>query len=139
MKINARPGNKPRLLSTSDISCYLLSLCAIAYLFPKYLGHDYYVKLLDRLVQSLQGKMPFPFMDWRFNEFPNESAHALYATSIEIMALPVIDPVQVSMDIRPSRASVVAQQLSTRLMTEKSWVRILPDAGVFSPFFLFKK
>ena len=71
---------------------------------PKYLGHDYYVKLLDRLVQSLQGKMPFPFMDWRFNEFPNESAHALYATSIEIMALPVIDPVQVSMEIRPSKS-----------------------------------
>ena len=105
---------------------------------PKYLGHDYYVKLLDRLVQSLQGKMPFPFMDWRFNEFPNESAHALYATSIEIMALPVIDPVQVSMDIRPSRASVVAQQLSTRLMTEKSWVRILPDAGLFYLFSYLK-
>ncbi len=40
--------------------------------------------------------MPFPFMDWRFNEFPNESAHALYVTSVEVMALPVADPVQVS-------------------------------------------
>ena len=58
-------------------------------------GHDYYVKLLGRLVQSVQGKMPFPYMDWRFNEFPNEGAHALYVTSVEIMGLPNLDPVQV--------------------------------------------
>ena len=69
--------------------------CLFLFLCLELLGHDYYVKLLDRLVQSLQGKMPFPFMDWRFNEFPNEGAHALYATSVEIMALPVTDPVQV--------------------------------------------
>ena len=29
-------------------------------------------------------------------------------------------------------AVVVAQQLSTRLMTERSWVRILQGAGLFS-------
>ena len=34
-------------------------------------------------------------MDWRFNEFPNEGAHALYVTSVEIMGLPNLDPVQV--------------------------------------------
>ena len=32
---------------------------------------------------------PFPHFDCRFNEFPNPSAHALYATCIELMALPV--------------------------------------------------
>jgi hypothetical protein len=58
-------------------------------------GHDYYVKLVGRLVQSLQGKMPFPFMDWRFNEFPNEGAHGLYSTCIEVMGLPVTDCAQV--------------------------------------------
>ena len=58
-------------------------------------GHDYYVKLLGRLVQSLQGKTPFPFMDWRFNEFPNEGAHALYVTCVEVMGLPVSDSAQV--------------------------------------------
>ena len=32
---------------------------------------------------------PFPNCDWRFNEFPNPAAHALHATCIELMALPV--------------------------------------------------
>ena len=27
-------------------------------------------------------------MDWRFNEFPNEGAHATYITCVEIMGLP---------------------------------------------------
>ena len=31
-------------------------------------------------------------MDWRFNEFPNEGAHALYSTCVEIMGLPIKDP-----------------------------------------------
>lgn len=31
---------------------------------------------------------PFPNCDWRFNEFPNPAAHALYATCVELMALP---------------------------------------------------
>jgi hypothetical protein len=39
--------------------------------------------------------MPFPFMDWRFNEFPNECAHALYVTSVEVMGLPNANPAQV--------------------------------------------
>ena len=58
-------------------------------------GLDYYVSLTGRLVRSLQGKFPFPFMDWRFNEFPNEGAHALYSTCVEIMGLGILDPAQV--------------------------------------------
>ena len=50
-------------------------------------GLDYYVALTGRLVRSLQGKYPFPHMDWRFNEFPNEGTHALYSTCVEIMGL----------------------------------------------------
>ena len=34
-------------------------------------------------------------MDWRFNEFPNEGAHALYVTCVEIMGLPSTEPSQV--------------------------------------------
>ena len=37
----------------------------------------------------------FPFMDWRFNEFPNEGAHALYVTCVEIMGLPSTEPAKV--------------------------------------------
>ncbi|GFY44212.1 mediator of RNA polymerase II transcription subunit 23 [Trichonephila inaurata madagascariensis] len=51
--------------------------------------HDYYVKLIGRLVDTLGGKSPFPHTDWRFNEFPNQGAHALHVTCIELMALPV--------------------------------------------------
>lgn len=53
---------------------------------------DYYVRLVGRLVRSLQGKFPFPQMDWRFNEFPNEGTHALHCTCVEIMGLPISDP-----------------------------------------------
>ena len=55
-------------------------------------GVDYYVRLIGRLVQAMQGKHAFPYMDWRFNEFPNEGAHALYVTCVELMGLPVADP-----------------------------------------------
>ena len=55
-------------------------------------GLDYYVRLISRLVRSMQGKHPFPPMDWRYNEFPNEGTHALYTTCVEIMGLPVADP-----------------------------------------------
>ncbi|CAL1290327.1 unnamed protein product [Larinioides sclopetarius] len=51
--------------------------------------HDYYVKLIGRLVDTLAGKSPFPHTDWRFNEFPNQGAHALHVTCIELMSLPV--------------------------------------------------
>lgn len=44
---------------------------------------DYYIKLIGRLVDALNGK--FPHTDWRFNEFPNACAHALHITCIELM------------------------------------------------------
>jgi mediator of RNA polymerase II transcription subunit 23 len=50
---------------------------------------DYYIRLMNRLVDTLAGKPVFPHMDWRFSEFPNASAHALHVTCIELMALPV--------------------------------------------------
>ncbi len=53
---------------------------------------DYYVKLVGRLVNTTAGRSPFPAMDWRFNEFPNASCHALYVTAVELLALPVPPP-----------------------------------------------
>ncbi|BES98684.1 Mediator of RNA polymerase II transcription subunit [Nesidiocoris tenuis] len=50
---------------------------------------DYYVKLVKRIVETLAGTMNSPPTDWRFNEFPNPAAHALYVTCVELMALPV--------------------------------------------------
>ncbi|XP_046366598.1 mediator of RNA polymerase II transcription subunit 23-like isoform X3 [Haliotis rufescens] len=56
---------------------------------------DYYVRLIARLVDTIGGKIPppFPNCDWRFNEFPNPAAHALHATCVELMALPVSSPI----------------------------------------------
>ncbi|KAK7100374.1 mediator of RNA polymerase II transcription subunit 23-like isoform X2 [Littorina saxatilis] len=53
--------------------------------------HDYYINMVSRLVNTINGKHPppFPYRDWRFNEFPNAAAHALHATCVELMALPV--------------------------------------------------
>ncbi|KAL4235920.1 Mediator of RNA polymerase II transcription subunit 23 [Mactra antiquata] len=50
---------------------------------------DYYIQLIGRLVDTMDGQSPFPNCDWRFNEFPNPAAHALHATCVELMALPV--------------------------------------------------
>lgn len=50
---------------------------------------DYYVRIIGRLVDTIDGKSPFPNCDWRFNEFPGPAAHALYVTCVELMALPV--------------------------------------------------
>lgn len=38
---------------------------------------------------AMTGNSSFPNTDWRFNEFPNPSAHALYVTSVELMSLPL--------------------------------------------------
>ena len=40
---------------------------------------------------AISGEQPpaFPHRDWRFNEFPNAAAHALHATCVELMALPI--------------------------------------------------
>lgn len=37
----------------------------------------------------MSGTAHFPATDWRFNEFPNPAAHALYVTCVELIALPV--------------------------------------------------
>jgi mediator of RNA polymerase II transcription subunit 23 len=37
----------------------------------------------------MSGAAQFPATDWRFNEFPNPAAHALYVTCVELMAVPV--------------------------------------------------
>ena len=66
-------------------------------------GLDYYVQLVGRFARTISGSKKttengattFPFMDWRFNEFPNEGAHALYVTCVEIMGLPSTEPAKV--------------------------------------------
>lgn len=35
------------------------------------------------------GRAQLPPTDWRFNEFPNQTAHILYVTCVELMALPI--------------------------------------------------
>lgn len=51
-------------------------------------SQDYFMKLIGRLVETLQGKNDFYHTDWRFNEFSNVKAHAIHATAIELMTLP---------------------------------------------------
>ncbi|XP_063986050.1 mediator of RNA polymerase II transcription subunit 23 [Diachasmimorpha longicaudata] len=50
---------------------------------------DYYIRLVRRIVETMSGTPHFPSVDWRFNEFPNPAAHALYVTCVELMAVPV--------------------------------------------------
>ncbi|KAJ8687549.1 hypothetical protein QAD02_023343 [Eretmocerus hayati] len=50
---------------------------------------EYYVRLVQRLVETISGRAQFPSTDWRFNEFPNPTAHTMYVTCVELMALPV--------------------------------------------------
>lgn len=73
-------------------------------------GLEYYVQLVGRFARTLSGdngkesdtgSATFPFMDWRFNEFPNEGAHALYVTCVEIMGLPLSEPAKVRVRIIP--------------------------------------
>ncbi|KAK0059322.1 mediator of RNA polymerase II transcription subunit 23-like isoform X2 [Biomphalaria pfeifferi] len=53
--------------------------------------HEYYIKLINRLRSTILGELPppYPSADWRFNEFPNASAHALHSICVELMALPI--------------------------------------------------
>ncbi len=56
-------------------------------------SRGYYARLIGRMAKAMRGQQQaFPKMDWRFNEFPNEGAHALYVTCVEIMALPSKEP-----------------------------------------------
>lgn len=50
---------------------------------------DYYIQLVKRVVDTMNGKMANSTTDWRFNEFPNAGAHMLYTTCVELMALSV--------------------------------------------------
>ncbi|XP_034947212.1 mediator of RNA polymerase II transcription subunit 23 [Chelonus insularis] len=50
---------------------------------------DYYIRLVRRMVETMTGVPHFPSVDWRFNEFPNPSAHVLYVTCVELMAVPL--------------------------------------------------
>ncbi|XP_044767025.1 mediator of RNA polymerase II transcription subunit 23 [Coccinella septempunctata] len=50
---------------------------------------DYYIQLVRRVVDTMNGKMVNSTTDWRFNEFPNAGAHMLYTTCVELMALSV--------------------------------------------------
>eukprot|EP00794_Sanderia_malayensis_P004577 gene4577-5179_t len=54
-------------------------------------SHSYFCTVIGRLVDTTSGKMPSPFpsCDWRFNEFPNPTSHALHVTCVELMALPI--------------------------------------------------
>ena len=48
-----------------------------------------YSRLVQRSVSSLDpASSAFPRMDWRFSEFPNCGAHALYVTCVELMTVP---------------------------------------------------
>lgn len=47
---------------------------------------------------AISGKNVFYMSDWRFNEFPNAPAHALYVTCVELLSLPV-SPVVVANNI----------------------------------------
>jgi len=39
--------------------------------------------------KAINGNIKFPNIDWRFNEFANPAAYALYMTCAELMALPL--------------------------------------------------
>ncbi|XP_037947513.1 mediator of RNA polymerase II transcription subunit 23-like [Teleopsis dalmanni] len=50
---------------------------------------SYYIQLIRRLSDTINGKNLFYNTDWRFNEFPNAPTHALYVTCVELLSLPV--------------------------------------------------
>ncbi|XP_046734323.1 mediator of RNA polymerase II transcription subunit 23 [Diprion similis] len=102
-KLRERPALKRRL-----VSAVLGSLCeirapnwALSEAYQLYMTRspddavnwvpelDYYVRLVRRIVETMSGIAHFPTTDWRFNEFPNPAAHALYVTCVELMAVPV--------------------------------------------------
>ncbi|XP_075165990.1 mediator complex subunit 23 [Haematobia irritans] len=50
---------------------------------------SYYMKLITRLAETISGKNVFYNTDWRFNEFSNAPAHAMYVTCVELLSLPI--------------------------------------------------
>uniref|UniRef100_A0A1A9X3H6 Mediator of RNA polymerase II transcription subunit 23 n=1 Tax=Glossina brevipalpis TaxID=37001 RepID=A0A1A9X3H6_9MUSC len=49
----------------------------------------YYINIIRRLAETISGKNVFYSTDWRFNEFPNATAHAMYVTCVELLSLPL--------------------------------------------------
>jgi mediator of RNA polymerase II transcription subunit 23 len=76
-------------------------------------GLEYYRKVIGRLVDTLQNKNAFYHTDWRFNEFPNVKAHAVHATAIEFMTLPVAPTVVGNAILDLVLTSYVNQERST--------------------------
>uniref|UniRef100_A0A8D8DB44 Mediator of RNA polymerase II transcription subunit 23 n=4 Tax=Culex pipiens TaxID=7175 RepID=A0A8D8DB44_CULPI len=50
---------------------------------------NYYITLVRRMQDTIDGNNVFQGTDWRFNEFPNPPAHALYVSCVELLGLPV--------------------------------------------------
>ncbi|CAB3994477.1 Mediator of RNA polymerase II transcription subunit 23, partial [Paramuricea clavata] len=86
---------------------------------------EYYCGMVGRLVDTISGNSPFPAFDWRFHEFPSPSAHALYATCVELMSLPVNDK-----DIGKALFSILYQCAETSrgfeiLNNSRTWINAI--------------
>ena len=80
-------------------------------------GPEYYHRLVGRMVGALDPNTTvFPRMDWRFSEFPNEGAHCLHVTCVELMTV-------------PEKAAVVGERLIDVIVQSHSHIPAdkLPD------------
>jgi hypothetical protein len=81
------------LLSSTDDANSRLHYTALKVLslgsYTRLRSFQCYFSFLDTFSVAVSGKPHFPATDWRFNEFPNPAAHALYVTCVELMAVPV--------------------------------------------------
>uniref|UniRef100_A0A6G1S8A1 Mediator of RNA polymerase II transcription subunit 23 n=1 Tax=Aceria tosichella TaxID=561515 RepID=A0A6G1S8A1_9ACAR len=76
-------------------------------------GPNYYRSVIGRLVDTIQNKNAFYHTDWRFSEFPNVKAHAVHATAIEFMTLPVAPTVVGNAILDLVLTSYINQERST--------------------------
>ncbi|XP_053676099.1 mediator of RNA polymerase II transcription subunit 23 [Anopheles nili] len=102
-KLRDRPQLKKRLVGTvvgslKDVrpENWALTEAYQAYIMTKETDNvnwvpelSYYVNLVRRMQDTMDGKNIFSGTDWRFNEFPNPPAHGLYVTCVELLGLPV--------------------------------------------------
>ncbi|XP_050073432.1 mediator of RNA polymerase II transcription subunit 23 [Anopheles maculipalpis] len=102
-KLRDRPQLKKRLVGTvvgslKDVrpENWALTEAYQAYVMTKETDNvnwvpelTYYINLVRRMQDTMDGKNVFSGTDWRFNEFPNPPAHALYVTCVELLGLPV--------------------------------------------------
>uniref|UniRef100_A0A182XM38 Mediator of RNA polymerase II transcription subunit 23 n=1 Tax=Anopheles quadriannulatus TaxID=34691 RepID=A0A182XM38_ANOQN len=102
-KLRDRPQLKKRLVGTvvgslKDVrpENWALTEAYQAYMMTKESDNvnwvpelSYYINLVRRMQDTMDGKNIFAGTDWRFNEFPNPPAHALYVTCVELLGLPV--------------------------------------------------